>query len=437
MSVKKSPALIAQGFFISLILFLNIFVAFPAKAAYQTSGLIADWRGSSLVNASTAWSDSINSRTLDQSSTTYNSANGGFVTLNGSSSFLHATNNLITFNTSNMSMFFWIKPTSNAGVIMQLGRSGSDADSEMVLSINGNGNLMFWDYDGGLGFNSVTSSGAVTLNQWNYVGFTKSTSASTSTLTYYINGNTSGSSSATNKTISLNDFTLGKDYRDNNGFYNGSYARVSIWNTALTSTDVTNNYADSNGIATAPAITTTNGIQSVLTGSSITTAVTSNTGGAVSSYSISPALPSGVSMDANGNISGTPTAVQSQITYTITATNPAGTSTSLFKLTVSTNLTTASFTNLTLAYYRQPTNLVVTVTGTTGRVTFKHNGKNIVGCIKVPTVSASAITATCSWKPSVKKYVSLTATFAPTSMAYVSSTTPAMRTLVIARTTSR
>lgn len=437
MSIKKSPARVMQGFFISLILFLNIFFAIPSKAAYQTSGLIADWRGSSLVNASTAWSDSINSSTLDQSSTTYSSANGGFVTLNGSSSFLHATNNLTTFSTSNMSMFFWIKPTSNAGVIMQLGRSGSDADSELVLSINGSGNLSYWDYNGGLGFNNVTSSAAVTLNQWNYVGFTKSTSAGTSTFTYYINGNSSGSSTASDKSISLNDFTLGKDYRDNNGFYNGSYARVSIWNTALSSADVTNNYAASNGIATAPSITTTNNTQSVNAGSSIITATTTNTGGAVSSYSVSPALPSGVSMDVNGNISGTPTAVQAQTTYTITATNPAGTSTSTFRLTVLINSTSATFTNISSANYRQPTTLVVTVTGTSGRVTFKHNGKNIAGCIKVSTITSSSITATCNWKPSVKSYVSLTATFVPTSTAYASSTTPAMRTLVIARTSPR
>jgi hypothetical protein len=437
MSLKKSPASKRWGFFISIVLFLNCISTIPSKAAYQTSGLIADWVGSTLVNNSTAWSDSKNSNALDQSNTTFNSGNGGYVTLNGSTSFLHAPSNLTTFSTSNMSMFFWIKPVSNAGVIMQLGRSGSDADSEMILSINASGNLVFWDYNGGLGFNNVTSTGTVTLNQWNYVGFTKGTSG-TSTFTYYINGSASGSTSGiADKSISLNDFTLGKDYRDNTGFYNGSYARASIWNTALSGADVTNNYAATNGIATAPAITNTNGVQSVFTGSSITTAVTSNSGGAVSSYSISPALPTGISMDASGNISGTPTTAQSQVTYTITATNPAGTSTALFKLTVSSNLTTASFTNLALAYYRQPTNLVVTVTGTTGKVTFKHEGKNIVGCIKVATITASTITATCSWKPSVKKYVSLTATFVPTSASYVSSTTPAMRTLVIARSTPR
>lgn len=437
MSIKKSSALIAQGFFISLTLFLNIFVTIPAKAAYQTSGLIADWRGSALINASTAWSDSINSSTLDQSSTTYSSANGGFVTLNGSSSFLHATNNLTTFSTSNMSMFFWIKPSSNAGVIMQLGRSGSDADSELVLSINGSGNLSYWDYNGGLGFNNVTSSAAVTLNQWNYVGFTKSTSAGTSTFTYYINGNSSGSSTASDKTISLNDFTLGKDYRDNNGFFNGSYARVSIWNTALTSTDVSNNYSASNGIANAPVITLSNNTQTVLTGSAITTAVISNTGGTIDSFSVSPSLPSGISMNASGNISGTPTIAQTQTTYTITATNPAGSSTATFKLTTNSNVTTASFTTVNLAYFRQPTSIVVTVTGTTGKVTFKHEGKNIVGCIKVSTVTSSTITATCNWRPSVKRYVSLTATFVPTSNVYTTSTTPAMRTLVVARSGPR
>ena len=437
MSLIKSPALKRWGFFISIALFLNLLSNVPAKAAYQSSGLIADWLGSTLTNNTAQWNDSTNNNKLDQSSTTYNSANGGYVTLNGSSSYLHAPSNLTTFSTSNMSLFFWIKPVSNAGVIMQLGRSGSDADSEMMLSINASGNLVFWDYNGGLGFNNITSTGAITLNQWNYVGFTKSTSG-TSTFTYYINGSASGSTSGiADKSISLNDFTLGKDYRDNTGFYNGSYARASIWNTSLTSTDVQNNYAATNGFAIAPSITTSNNSQTGLVGTAITTATTTNTGGAVSTYSISPTLPTGINMDASGNISGTPTSAQSSTTYTITATNAAGTSTSTFTLTVLTNATTASFTNIPLAYYRQPTSIVVTVTGASGKVTFKHEGKNIVGCIKVSTVTAAAITATCSWKPSVKKYVSLTATFVPTSAAYTSSTTPAMRTLVITRSNTR
>ena len=48
-------------------------------------------------------------------------------------------------------------------------------------------------------------------------------------------------------------------------------------------------------------------------------------GGTVSSYSISPALPSGLSFDtATGIISGTPTIVTATATYTVTATNSGG-----------------------------------------------------------------------------------------------------------------
>ncbi len=58
-------------------------------------------------------------------------------------------------------------------------------------------------------------------------------------------------------------------------------------------------------------------------------AITPNTpttvGGAVVSYSISPALPAGLALDVNtGVISGSPTAISASATYTITASNSAG-----------------------------------------------------------------------------------------------------------------
>lgn len=59
------------------------------------------------------------------------------------------------------------------------------------------------------------------------------------------------------------------------------------------------------------------------------TAITPNTptigGGAVATWSITPALPSGLSFDTtNGVISGTPTAVTSAANYTVTASNASG-----------------------------------------------------------------------------------------------------------------
>ena len=63
--------------------------------------------------------------------------------------------------------------------------------------------------------------------------------------------------------------------------------------------------------------------------------VPTNTGGAITSYTISPSLPSGVSIDATtGIISGTPLAVQTSTTYTVTAHGASGNGTAPISLTV-------------------------------------------------------------------------------------------------------
>jgi gliding motility-associated-like protein len=61
----------------------------------------------------------------------------------------------------------------------------------------------------------------------------------------------------------------------------------------------------------------------------------SATGGAVVSYSISPALPTGMNFNTTtGIISGTPTVLLAQTTFTITATNTGGSTSGTFTLTV-------------------------------------------------------------------------------------------------------
>ncbi len=65
------------------------------------------------------------------------------------------------------------------------------------------------------------------------------------------------------------------------------------------------------------------------------TYIVNNTGGSVSSYSISPSAPAGTTFDPlTGILSGAPTNAQGLTTYTITATNPSGKSTAQFALTV-------------------------------------------------------------------------------------------------------
>jgi len=63
--------------------------------------------------------------------------------------------------------------------------------------------------------------------------------------------------------------------------------------------------------------------------------IDTSTGGAVASYSISPAAPPGLTFDTStGLLAGTPTQVAAATTYTITATNSWGSATSTFTLTV-------------------------------------------------------------------------------------------------------
>ena len=69
------------------------------------------------------------------------------------------------------------------------------------------------------------------------------------------------------------------------------------------------------------------------------TAITPNTptdsGGAATSYAVTPALPAGLSLNsATGVVSGTPTAVTAQATYTVTGSNAGGSSNVALSITV-------------------------------------------------------------------------------------------------------
>lgn len=69
-------------------------------------------------------------------------------------------------------------------------------------------------------------------------------------------------------------------------------------------------------------------------------------------------------------------------------------------------------------------NIVVTATtspsGTDGYITFQEAGKNIAGCVKVPTVS---LVATCKWKPTKRGVSLLSVTIYPTDSNYLSGST--------------
>ena len=67
---------------------------------------------------------------------------------------------------------------------------------------------------------------------------------------------------------------------------------------------------------------------SLTKGTAMTTVTPTASGGAITTWAVSPSLPSGLSLDSStGAISGTPSAITSSATYTITASNTGGSTT--------------------------------------------------------------------------------------------------------------
>jgi gliding motility-associated-like protein len=89
-------------------------------------------------------------------------------------------------------------------------------------------------------------------------------------------------------------------------------------------------------IAILPPISLSYNTPNVYTaGNTITSLTPTSTGGAIASYSISPNLPAGLTLNTNtGVISGTPSAVSSQTSYIVTGTNASGTITATLDITV-------------------------------------------------------------------------------------------------------
>ena len=85
----------------------------------------------------------------------------------------------------------------------------------------------------------------------------------------------------------------------------------------------------------APVIAYSPSSLTLTKGSAMSTVSPSSTGGTVTSWSISPALPTGLTFNnTNGAISGTPTGVSSSNNYTVTATNLGGSGTAIVTIQV-------------------------------------------------------------------------------------------------------
>jgi DNA-binding beta-propeller fold protein YncE len=122
----------------------------------------------------------------------------------------------------------------------------------------------------------------------------------------------------------------------------------------------------------APAITYSNNPAIYTAGVPITGNIPINTGGAATSYSVSPALPTGLILSAtNGVITGTPSAPTATADYTVTATNATGSTTATLTLTVNNQAaTTLVYTPSTVVFTVGQPITPLTPTSTGGAATY-------------------------------------------------------------------
>ncbi len=190
---------------------------------------------SSYPGSGVTWNDlSSKGNSVTLNGNGYTSLGNGAITFNGSTTYLYRS----TFNgmTSTFTAIYYIYVISADGVIAQLNRSPSSADQEYVLGVN-----YFWDYDSGFGYNTANPSTYITSVGWYQVAFVKNGTSAT----WYLNGNANGMAySSKNAFYGPTAFCIGKDFRDNVGFFNGYLGFMMMYNYSLSAAEISTNYAN-------------------------------------------------------------------------------------------------------------------------------------------------------------------------------------------------
>lgn len=207
------------------------------------------------------------------------------------------------------------------------------ANGNIIFGRFGTENDLFVDiWDGGNQKGYCRGTNAI-QSGWAHYAVT----LSGSTCVFYVNGTsvtgTNHLSIGNPVSVARTANFIGKSNWTADGYFESGIARVSLWNRALTSTEVAARAtAETPG---AEVVLSVNSI-SVARGSAITNLTSTTYGGTATSFSISPTLPTGLSFDTtNGTLSGTPTVGLSSTTYTVTANGITGSPTATFTLAVS------------------------------------------------------------------------------------------------------
>ena len=171
---------------------------------------------------------------------------------------------------------------------------------------------------------------------------------------------------------------------------------IGNWSLASLTTGRTSIFGGTTGFDSTPSFTLSSTVLTATTSGPVSGYLIDGNGGSVKTYSVSPALPSGISLNSrSGYLSGTPTVASSTTTYTLTGEGPTGlTGSATFTLTVTSSAPT--FTSLTPSTGLVSGGTSVTITGTN----FSGSTAVTIGGTSATTLTVNSSTSVTVTTPS-------------------------------------
>ena len=324
------------------------------------------------------------------------------------------------------------------------------------FGVNGNGKISF----GTGGGSDLTYASTTSVNSGNWIFVTATRTYSTGNIKIYVNGSsetTSGSTGNANRVLSSNA-TLKIGAGDDGGAtFGGNIGAVFGYNAVLTDAQVLQNYnatmatygytppdstaptfTSSSSFSAAENIATSATAATIQVSESATVTISSGADAARFNIARTETNTAVIKFNASPNFEA-PADVGANNVYdiTLTATDAAANAgTQSITITVTDVVETSSFNSLALAgsattaTFRSSVVITANVS-VASKVTFRAKNVIISGCKNKPTTGSSPnIIATCSWRPSTRGVVVITATAVPTGAGISSATATPVRVVV-------
>lgn len=425
-----------------------------AEASMVTSGLALHLNGSipSSYDGNTWFDQSGNGRNATRvNALTYNSADGSF-TLNGSNQYFNL-GNILNFTTA-FTIEVTFSPSSLSSNQILVGRQNSAVAGNYFVGI-GSSKVSYYVESSPWGlFSSTTLTTGAKYTATQVYDSSKA-------ITPYLNGVQDGTKTTFPDSLWTTNINLqiGASLSRSSAseFFSGKIYSVKIYNRALSASEVLQNYnalapdttsptfASSSTFSAAENISITATAATINVSESATVTISGGADASLFNVIASDSITALIRFKAPPDFEA-PTDVGANNVYEITLTavdaaSNAGTQSII--ITVTDVVDTSSFNSLSLAgsattaTYRISVVITASVT-VASTVTFKVNGRVLPGCIKKPASgSGSNFSASCSWRPSNRGVVTITATATPTGASISGASATPVRVTVGNRSGNR